>query len=91
MSYVNDPCDRCGSKRISTKSHFEILETFSGKQKIEVSVIVCTNKVCQKEFEENFAAAQKQSDERKAQKEERDNLRKNNIQLSRKRKAASLI
>ena len=69
----------------------EVIETFSGKQKIEVSVIVCTNKECQKDFEESFAAAQKQSEERKAQKEERDNLRKNNINLSRKKKAASIL
>jgi len=91
MAYLDDPCDRCGYKRISTKSHMEVLETFSGKQKIEVSVIVCTNKECQKAFEENFAAAQKQSEERKAQKEERESARKNNIQISRKKKFASLI
>jgi hypothetical protein len=84
MSYIDDPCDRCGSKRISTKSHTEILETLSGKQKIAVSVIKCSNKACQKAFEESFEAAKKITEERKARKEEQDIIRKNNIRLSRK-------
>jgi GTP cyclohydrolase III len=84
MSYVNDPCDRCGSKRLSTKSHTEVIETFSGKQKITVSEIKCSNKTCQKAFEESFAAAKKITEERKQKKEEQDIVRKNNIRLSRK-------
>ena len=89
MSYITDPCDRCGSKKISSKSHVEIIETFSGKQKIEVFVIKCTNKACQKAQDDVNAAAKKQSDERREKKEKQESLRKNNIQLSRKKAFAN--
>ncbi len=91
MSYLDDPCDRCGSKRIVSKSHLEVVETFSGKQKIEVSVIECSNKTCQIAQNKINKADKKESEERKMKKEAMDLLkakeRKNNIQLTR-RKAA---
>lgn len=91
MSYIDDPCDRCGSRRIISKSHFEVVETFSGKQKIEVSVIECINKTCQSAQNKINKADKKESEERKKKKEAMDLLkakeRKNNIQLTR-RKAA---
>ena len=89
MSYLSDPCDRCGSPRIIKKSHVEIIETYTGPQKIEVTDIVCTNKVCQKLQDADNAASKIESDERKIKKEEQEKLRKNNINLSR-RKAAGV-
>ena len=85
MAYINDPCDRCGSKRIISKSHTEVIETFSGPQKIVVSVIKCTNKTCQKAQEDMNAADKRQSDERREKKEKQESVRRNNIQLSRKK------
>lgn len=89
MSYVTEPCDRCGSKRLVKKSHTEILETYSGPQKIVVSEIICTNKVCQDKQNEENAASKRQNDERREKKELQEKERKNNINLSR-RKAAGI-
>lgn len=89
MSYLSEPCDRCGSKRIISKSHTEVIETFLGPQKIEVSEIRCTNKVCQKAYEISNEEIKKESEARKAKKEERDIIRKNNIRLTRKKTATN--
>jgi hypothetical protein len=89
MSYLTDPCERCGSEKISSKSHTEVIETFSGKQRIEVFVIKCSNKACQKIQDEQNAITKKANDERKERKEQQETVRKNNIQLSRKKAFAN--
>lgn len=73
-AFIDQPCSRCGSKKIVARTWLEKVPTYSGKStEVEYSQIVCTNKVCQKEFEENLAKeTQKRKviqDERKAKEE----------------------
>lgn len=52
--YLDQPCERCGSKKtlinIKKKS-----PTLTITMQIEYSQIICTNKACQKEFEDKLA------------------------------------
>lgn len=78
-SYIDLPCDRCQSPKIISESHEETQETFSGKIKVKVSQITCTNVECQTEFDKNRGIEMKKIQERKIQKEEQDKIRKENI------------
>lgn len=55
LSYLEQPCERCGNKKNLIKIHKATLKNLSGVSKIEYSQIICTNAVCQKEFEKNLA------------------------------------
>lgn len=55
VPYLNQPCERCGSKKVVTKVRKATLHNLSGTSKIEYSMITCTDKNCQKEFELNLA------------------------------------
>ena len=49
--YFKEPCDRCGSKKIISKTWNETIATFNGKSIIEHSQIVCIDSICQKAFD----------------------------------------
>lgn len=55
VPYLDQPCERCGSKKILTKVHKVKLQNISSTSEIEYSLIICTNTPCQKEFEINLA------------------------------------
>ncbi len=57
--YVELPCPRCKSPQIVSKTWTETVQTFSGTVKVQCSQIVCTNKICQAEFEKNLEADNK--------------------------------
>lgn len=78
-SYMEKSCERCGSKKRVSKTWKEKLETMSGVSIIEVSQIICTNKVCQALFDKNRAEELIKINERKLKKEEQDKIRKENI------------
>ena len=50
-SYLDQPCERCGSKKTIIKVRKGRTQTLSGSAAIEYSQIVCTNNECQKQFE----------------------------------------
>ena len=87
-SFVDQPCQRCGSKKIIAKTWFEKVPTYSGEFiEVEYSQIICTNEECQKAFEENL---KKETDKKRAIQEERkakEDKRKEDAQI----KAQELI
>lgn len=88
MAYMDQLCERCKSKRRISKTWKEKVPTFSGSVMVEYSQIVCTNKECQKLFDENLAKETKQRETLRLQKEEKDSARKANslLQASKSRK-----
>ncbi len=50
-SYIDLPCERCGSKKKVAKKWKEKIPTFTGTTVVEYSQIVCTNADCQKALE----------------------------------------
>ncbi len=50
-SYLDQPCERCGSKKKLAKIRKASLPNLSGTSQIEYSQVICTNEACQKEFE----------------------------------------
>lgn len=79
VSYVDQLCERCGSKRKVAKTWKETMTTFTGRKTIvEYSQINCTNVICQTEFDESLA---REATKRKAllvQKEENQRIRMQN-------------
>ena len=87
--YLNTPCPRCGSKRVISRSWNEKLKTFSGTIEVEHTKIICINKICQKNFEEQRAQEAKKREEERLKKEKR--LLERKLQKSSlKNKAAKL-
>jgi hypothetical protein len=78
-SYVDQPCERCGSKKHISKTWKEVLQNSLGTSMIEVSQITCTNKACQALFDANRVKELVTINERKSKKEEQDQIRKKNI------------
>lgn len=74
--YLNEPCVRCGSKKRIAKTWKETLITFNGKSIVEHSQIVCTNKICQSDFEKILLEEAKKREVAKALKEANDIARK---------------
>ncbi|OGE25287.1 hypothetical protein A3C26_04045 [Candidatus Daviesbacteria bacterium RIFCSPHIGHO2_02_FULL_39_12] len=54
-SYSDQPCERCGSKKAIIIIDKVITAVSARGAKIEYSQIVCTNIVCQKEFDSKLA------------------------------------
>lgn len=79
MTYIDQPCERCGSKKNISKTWTEKLETLVGVSVIEVSQITCTNRECQDLFDKNREVELLKINERKLAKEEQDRIRKLNI------------
>src|SRR4051812_44213807 len=79
-SYNSQPCERCGSEKLTSKTWNETIETSLGEKLIiEVSQTVCTNKECQAAFNVNREKEMKIVNDRKVAKEEQDVIRKKNI------------
>jgi len=49
--YLEQPCERCGSKKAISKVRNGKLQNLSGVSLVEYSQIICMDKACQKEFE----------------------------------------
>ncbi len=75
-SFVKQPCERCGSKKRISKTWKEKIPTLSGVTEVEYSQIICTNIVCQTEFDENLEKERKKRESLRLQKEKNDALRK---------------
>ncbi len=78
-NYLDQPCERCGSKRRVSKMKNEKLITISGTTIIQVSQTTCSNKVCQALFDKNREEELVKINARKLLKEEQDKTRKDNI------------
>lgn len=79
MTYIDQPCERCGSKKRISRSWTEKAQTMAGVSILEMSQIICTNKACQGLFEKNRTEELIKINERKTAKEEQDKIRKENI------------
>lgn len=79
MTYIDQPCERCGSKKRISRSWTEKAQTMAGVSILEMSQIICTNKACQDLFEKNRTEELIKINERKTAKEEQDKIRKENI------------
>lgn len=79
LSYFDQPCKRCGSKKRISKTWNEEYKTTFGSSKVEISQIVCTNDNCQEQFDLNREKEILQEVSRKQKKEEQDKLRKEAI------------
>lgn len=51
IPYLDQPCERCGSKKLLSKIHKTKIKNLSGVSEIEYSQITCSNAACQKSFE----------------------------------------
>lgn len=77
-TYLDQPCERCGSKRKIAKTWKEKIPTFSGTTMVEYSQIVCTNKQCQKENERQLVKDLEKREEIREKKQKNDSIRKAN-------------
>src|SRR5436190_306086 len=68
-SFVKQPCERCGSKKRISKTWKEKIPTLSGVTEVEYSQIICTNIVCQTEFDENLEKERKKRESLRLHKE----------------------
>lgn len=62
-------CARCGKPEIIAKTWVELIETKIGKSKLTHTQIACSDKECQKLFEENRAMDVKKKEELKMRNE----------------------
>jgi hypothetical protein len=76
LSYIDRPCERCGSKKRISRTWKETIPTFTGTTVVEYSQIICTNPICQKAFDENLAKETAKNLKMRKEKEEREKLRK---------------
>lgn len=51
--YLDQPCERCGSKKRISKTWKEKVPTFTGTTVVEYSQIVCSQKDCQMAFDKD--------------------------------------
>ncbi len=77
-TYLDQPCERCGSKRKIAKTWKEKIPTFSGTTMVEYSQIICTNKECQKENEKQLVKDLEKREEIRVKKLQNDTARKAN-------------
>lgn len=76
--YLEQPCDRCGSKRFVSRVWKESISTFSGTITVDCSQIDCTNVECQRVFDQALKKETEKREEVKRKKEENDVIRKRN-------------
>ena len=88
-SFLNKPCERCGSKKKVAKTWKEKMPTFSGTAIIEYSQIICVNKECQAKFDRQLIEERKNRDALKATREENAAIRKANSLKAKKTKKIS--
>ncbi len=75
LSYIELPCERCGSPKIVSKPKKEKIHNSFGTSIVEVSMIICTNSTCQNAFEKQRIKDLIAVNNRKIEKEERDRIR----------------
>lgn len=80
-TFLEMPCDRCGSKKRVSKTWKEEIPTFTGTTMVEFSQIICTNTVCQEAFNENLEKETKKREVLRLEKEERAKEKKENFIL----------
>lgn len=68
---AHNPCTRCGTERIITKTWDETLETMRGKTTVTYTESVCPNKECQKLVEDELAVQKKKRDKQREDRESR--------------------
>lgn len=78
VPFIDQPCERCGSKKRISRTWKEKIPTFSGETVVEYSQIVCTNSACQSAFDEVLKKESLKRAEIRQQKEENDLKRKKN-------------
>lgn len=85
VAYEDQLCTRCGSKRRISRRWKEKIPTFSGDMYVEYEQVVCTNKECQRLFDENLAKEEAKKKIVTQQKEEREKERKSKLLLKTKK------
>lgn len=85
-SYIDQPCERCGSKKRISKTWFEYTPNFNGKSKVECAKIVCTNDECQEKFEQKMKSDTDKQTKIRQNKEANDIARKKNALTARANK-----
>jgi hypothetical protein len=78
MDYIDQPCERCGSKRRIEKTWKQLHETYAGSTEVEISKVICTNPECQERFEQVIAKAAQKRQDLAEQKEKQEIVRKEN-------------
>ncbi len=79
-STISSLCVRCKKPEKVAKTWVEVIETRIGKSKLIHSQIVCSDKQCQKEFEENLAEDIRKKEELKMKNEIYAKKRKEQIE-----------
>jgi len=77
-TFVEEPCDRCGSKKRIAKTWTEQIPTYSGSVDVEYTQVVCTNDECQAAFDKTLAIEAKKREEIRVKREENEKNRKAN-------------
>lgn len=78
LSYDDQPCNRCGSKRRIAKTWKESIPTLSGGSVTQLhSLIVCTNKDCQAAFDKLITEDRQKREDIKLKKEKDIKIQKN--------------
>lgn len=76
-AYLNQPCERCGSKRFLSKAWKEVSLNDSGREiSVEYTQVDCTDKACQKEFEKTQVLEAEKRKEIRDRKEANDLVRR---------------
>lgn len=86
-TYLSEPCQRCGSKKRVAKTWDESVPTLTGTTIIQYSQIVCTNDVCQIEFDKQLLDEKEKRQEIRVKKEADQAIRKANSSSFKGRKA----
>ncbi|MBI2074453.1 MAG: hypothetical protein HYT83_01305 [Candidatus Levybacteria bacterium] len=91
--YLDKPCERCGSKKRISRRWKETVQTFNGTATIDCSQIICTNKVCQAEFDKNLLEETEKRRALKVKMDENKAARKANslLQANKARRSKSRI
>ena len=74
--YKDQPCERCGSKKSISNIHDVITPALIGSVKVGYSQIICTNHICQKEFERNLLEEMQKKEAIRLKREEDKTARK---------------
>ncbi len=80
-AYLDQKCDRCGSKRKVSKRWKEKVPTLIGTTVVEYTQISCTNTLCQAAFEKVLAkeATKRKAIKRKKEADDAERKRKRKI------------
>lgn len=79
--YLNQPCERCGSKKRIAKSWKETFPTLTGTAIVERAQIVCTNDVCQIAFDKHLLEETRKKEILRLKKEANEAARKTHALL----------